>query len=301
MKILLIEDFFHPHAGYNINILSKYFSLYGHEVIILSTELNVIREHQKTYMRSSQVISDEDFFKSYNVKIIRIKCYGIISDRHIWAKSVFSKIMDLKPDLVFVHDNDTFVSIIYLLVYLKKIGVPVIFDSHMTEVASKNKFAFLFRFGYKIFITPKIVMNNINVVRTLDDDFVQKAFGIPESLSPVISFGSDIELFKPNPEYKNELRLRYNISDKDLVFVYSGKLSQDKKGLFFAESILETFSNNGVKKNAVFLIISSVEGDYGLAVENKLSYSENRIIRIPFMKYTELPVNFNLADVAVIP
>lgn len=301
MKIIHLEAEFLPHLGYQVNILSKYMAKLGHEVIILSTELNVIRKHQQSYMNPSQVISDEEFYKSHNVKIIRFKCYGIISDRHIWTINVFSRIKELQPDLIFVHDNDTFVSMIYLLAYLKKIGIPVIFDSHMTEIASKNKLAFFFRFIYGLLITPIIIKNRIYVVRTLDDNFVQKAFKIPESLSPIISFGSDIDLFKPNPKLKNELRSYYKISNNELVFVYSGKLSKDKKGLFFAESILESFNKNGAKKNAVFLIISSVEGEYGVNVENKLLNSQNRIIKLSFMKYTELPLIFNLADVAVIP
>ena len=40
MKIVQIEDFFHPDAGYKINILSKYFARMGHETVIITAELD---------------------------------------------------------------------------------------------------------------------------------------------------------------------------------------------------------------------------------------------------------------------
>ena len=38
MKIVHIEDFFHPEAGYQINILPKYMVRAGHEVTIITSE-----------------------------------------------------------------------------------------------------------------------------------------------------------------------------------------------------------------------------------------------------------------------
>ena len=39
MKIINIEDFFHPNAGYQINIISKYLAKFGHEVIIITADM----------------------------------------------------------------------------------------------------------------------------------------------------------------------------------------------------------------------------------------------------------------------
>ena len=38
MRILHIEDYFFPTAGYQINLLSKYMSMKGHEVHILASK-----------------------------------------------------------------------------------------------------------------------------------------------------------------------------------------------------------------------------------------------------------------------
>lgn len=38
MKIVHVEDFFHPDAGYQINILPKYMAKMGHEVVVITSE-----------------------------------------------------------------------------------------------------------------------------------------------------------------------------------------------------------------------------------------------------------------------
>ena len=42
MKIVNVEDFFHPDAGYQINILSKYLVALGHEVIIITSQMDKV-------------------------------------------------------------------------------------------------------------------------------------------------------------------------------------------------------------------------------------------------------------------
>ena len=45
MTIAEIEDFFHPDAGYKINILSKYFARMGNETVIVTAELDMCSEN----------------------------------------------------------------------------------------------------------------------------------------------------------------------------------------------------------------------------------------------------------------
>lgn len=40
MKIVQVEDYFHPEAGYQINIISKYFSKMGNDVTIITACLD---------------------------------------------------------------------------------------------------------------------------------------------------------------------------------------------------------------------------------------------------------------------
>jgi glycosyltransferase involved in cell wall biosynthesis len=298
MKILHVEAEFIPGLGYQVNLLSKYMKNLGHEVIILSTELDVVRPHQKTYIVGNSD-KDNNYFKSSGIKILRVPCKGILSDRHIWSFKVFDKIKEINPDIIFLHDNDTLVSIIYLMFYLKKHQIPLITDSHMVAIASRNKFAKLFQFLYRKIVTPIIIRNNINVVRTVDDDYILKVFNIPENIAPVISFGSDVEKFRPNDIRKKQLRIKYGIPLENRVFIYTGKLSRDKEGLFLANSLLDPFILN-INSNISFLIVSSVNGEYGKKVEETFNKSSNTIIRMPFVDHEELADVILTADVAII-
>lgn len=299
MKILHVEAEYIPGLGYQVNLLSKYMAKLGHEVIILSTELDIVRPHQKNYIGTYSKKVDYDHYSATNVKIIRVPCKGLISDRHIWSFRVFNKIKEINPDIIFLHDNDTLVSMLYIVFYLKKFQIPLITDSHMVAIASRNKFAKLFQFLYRKIVTPIIVRNNINVVRTVDDDFILKVFNIPKDMAPIISFGSDVERFRPNDIRKIQLRTKYGIPLDNRVFIYTGKLSKDKEGFFLANSLLEPFILNN-KAKISFLIVSSVDGEYGNKVEETFNRSSNQIIRMPFVNHEELSDVILTADVAII-
>ena len=77
MKIVNIEDFFHPDAGYQINILSKYLASFGHEVIIITAETDKIPDELTAFFKRDNIEQlDKDYTEKYGVKIIRLP--GII-------------------------------------------------------------------------------------------------------------------------------------------------------------------------------------------------------------------------------
>ena len=299
MHILHIEEGFIPNMGYQINLLTRFMSLAGHKVTIITTRLDKIVESQKVYLSNDIEDQERQLEKQYGINIIRIPVKRIISSRCQWDKSVFSRIKELNPDIIYLHGNDFLISIQYLMFYLKKINIPVVTDSHMLEAASKNRFAKYFRLIYKMLITPILVKNKIPVIRVVNDPFIKKAYGIPYEISPLMSFGSDIDIFYPDENIKKTFRDENNIKENDFVLVYAGKLSEDKDGLFFAESTQKKLETQN--RNLVFVIIGNTYGDYGKQVENIFLKSENKIIRFPIQKYNDLPKFFQMADVALIP
>jgi len=297
MNILHIEAEFIPHLGYQVNILSKNMAKKGHDVSILSTELKYVRSHQRVYLKQLEYNFDEKFRENSGVNVYRVPSWGVISDRHIWSP-IMKRIREINPDIIFLHDNDTFVSIRYLLFNLRKINKPIIMDSHMVKFASKNRLAPVFYYFYRIFVTPIIVKNNIIVVRTVEDNFLQEAFNIPLRLTPLISFGSDTDLFKPNHNEKAIFRKKYQIEKNERIFIYAGKLSDDKNALFLASSLKINFTKCSNKP--VFIIIGNTTGEYGQDVEKIFEQSENRIIRVPLQSYTNLVKYFQASDVGLI-
>lgn len=299
MKIVNVEDFFHPDAGYQINILSKYLVALGHEVTIITSEMEKVPTTLTSFFGRENIEGrDQAYSNQYGVKILRLPIKGFISGRAIFTKELFFTIQAEKPDVVFVHGNDTLTGMRYLLKY-KRLGYPLVMDSHMLEMASTNKFNKLFRRFYKHFFTPMITKNEIPVIRTQDDPYVEKCLGIPLSQCPWISVGSDTMLFHPDEDARKQFREANNISENAFVVIYAGKLDESKGGLLLAETIQKKIET---KRDVVFLIVGKMGPDeYGSKVEAVFSQSENQVLRFPTQLYTDLPKFYQAADCAVFP
>lgn len=293
MKIVNVVDLFFPDAGYENNILSKYMVSFGHEYIILTTDLS---DPMGFFSNENVNARDEEFYKKTGVKIIRLNCKKIISGRAVWNYKLFKKTLEaIVPDVVFFCGNDTLIAMQYLI-NIKKSKYAVITDSHMLAMASKNKLAKIYRWIYRTLITPKIIKYNIQVIRVQDDPYVEEYLGIPLSQAPFISFGTDTKLFRPNKDVKEAFRRENGIADDDFVVVYTGKLDEPKGGKLLAEAFRKKFDT---KKNVVLVAVGSTAGEYGNEVEKIFSKSENRVIRFPTQKYCDLPQFYQAADLSI--
>ena len=299
MKIVNVEDFFHPDAGYQINILSKYLVALGHEVIIITSQMDKVPAALTSFFGKENIEErDKEYSNRYGVKIVRLPIKGFVSGRAVFTKELFSTIQADNPDVVFVHGNDTLTGMRYLLKY-KKFGYPLVMDSHMLEMASSNKFNKLFRKFYKYFFTPLITRNEIPVIRTQDDPYVEKCLGISLSQCPWISVGSDTMLFHPDEDARKQFREANNISENAFVVIYAGKLDESKGGLLLAETIQKKIE---AKRDVVFLIVGkTTPTEYGSKIEALFSQSENRVLRFPTQLYAGLSKFYQAADCAVFP
>ena len=298
MKILHWDEMFHPSFGYQINILSKFQAKQGHEVIILTSE-NVELHPTFRSFGNNEDIKEQDkiFSETYNVEVIRLPIHTVISGRVIYKKGYIDKIISLKPDVIMCHTNDT-LSAMRIAQQYKKINIPIVFDNHMLEMASKNPFRKVFRWYFRNFITPLIKKNNWVVIRTQDDDYINKHLGIPIDQTPFLSFGSDTTLFYPNDEIKSSQRKMFDIKEDDFVVIYTGKLSKEKGGLLLAETFKERISTI---REIVLIVVGNAAGEYGEKVEDVFSESKNRIIRFPTQRYIDLPVFYQMSDLCVFP
>lgn len=298
MRILQIEDFFHPDAGYQVNILSKYLVSAGHEVFILAAEMDKVPEGLTSFFgRENIEEKDREFEKRNNVKIIRVPLIGYIANRFIYTNKIFKVIKEIAPDILYVHGNDTYIGI-RILVSIHKYKCTIISDSHMLEMASVNKLQKPFRWFYKKFVTPHIIKNNIPIIRTQDDSYVFSKLGIPLDQCPYIPLGSDTMLFKPDDNVKSAFRKEYNIPEEAFVVVYAGKLDAAKGADLLAEALVKAFD---IDRNLVFVIVGNTNGEFGTVIEEKFRQSANKIIRFPTQKYSDLAQFFQASDLAVFP
>lgn len=302
MRILHIEDQFFPTSGYQLNFLAKYNKENGNEVFIICSD--TLGSWGVSGLINDEYYSnvDLDYTKRTGVDIIRLKSKGFISGRAIIStREIISKIKEIKPDVILVHGNDTLTGI-NVLKNLKKIEVPIIMDSHMLDIASKNRLKKIFRIYYKYIITPIIKRNDIKVVG-VDPScnlFMNKNYGIPYENLEMIPLGYDSDLFyRYNSKLKQECRRKYGFSEKEFIFIYTGKISPDKK----VDLLTKVFKDKLVSNNrtATLIIVGKGSGKYFEEVKSAMQFSKNKIVIYDVQPVEKLNELYNLSDVAIWP
>ena len=301
MKIVHVEDFVHPNAGYQINMLGRLQAQQGHEVHIVGGEMDKFPAILTEFFGNTDIPEhDERFHRETGARIHRVPLHGFYSGRAIFHLfKLFRKVRQLKPDVVFVHSEDTLTGILFIL-FSRWLPYPLVLDCHMLEMASVNPYREYFRAFYRRLITPIILKRQIPLIRVADTDYVEKCLGIPLSHTHLLPLGTDTDFFRPSAENGLKVRKQLGLSPDAFVVVYAGKLDPDKGGKFFSEALsrkLQAATGRAIE----FIIIGNAVGDYGRQVDEVFAASENRIIRLPTQRYPDLAGFFQASDLAIFP
>lgn len=301
MKIVHLEDFIHPDTGYQVNLLGRLQVRQGHEVEVVTGELEKIPAELTAFFgRDEMEGRDERFESETGVKIHRVPLFGFYSGRAIFRPiKLIRKVLSLKPSVLFVHGEDTLTGIIFILIS-RWLPFPIVLDCHMLEMASMNKYREYFRYFYRTFITPIILKQKIPLIRVVDSDFVQKCLGIPLTHTDLLSLGTDTDHFRPDIAQRLEVRAELGLSQDSYLVLYAGKLDETKGGKLLSEALQANMATKTGKK-IEFLIIGNTVGEYGKDVEAQFSQSENKIVRLPTQRYFDLAKYYQAVDLAVYP
>lgn len=300
MKIVHVEEFFHPDAGYQVNMLSRLQTLDGNEVTVVAAEMKKMPSSLTAFFGKEDVAQkDAAFERETGVRIVRVPLLAFYSGRAIFHPSVFRKVSAQAPDVVFVHGLETLTGMLFIR-FSKWLKYPIVLDSHMLEMASRNRLRDQFAAFFRRYITPTILRENIPMIRVVDSDYVQKCLGIPLSHTDLLSFGTDTAHFSPDGEARKVIRARHGIDENAFLVLYAGKLDDAKGGQFLANAIREKFATPPGRP-IQFMVIGTSDGPYGEEVERTFARCENKLIRLPTQRYFDLAAFYQAADVAVFP
>lgn len=299
VKILHIDETFHPSFGYQINSLAKYQALEGHDITVVTTDVDHLHVAFRFSSDNDHIEQmDREYEQKTGVRIVRVPVSRYISNRAVFRSELFKKIAELAPDVVMLHQIETYASLRYMTKKLYR-KYPTVSDSHMLRMSSSNKFAKLFNAAFRKVITPKLVKNGIPVIRTQDDDYVNSVLMIPERLTPFMSFGSDLTLFHPDEQARARFRAENGIPEDAFVIVYTGKMDFAKGGQLLANALKEKFTAASGRDVVCVVVGNIYDDEYGDGVKRILASSENRIVRFPTQKYTDLPAFYQSADLCL--
>ena len=299
MRILHVDDTFHPNFGYQCNPLAKFQCKAGNEVYIISPEAKYIYSVYHSFGEYGETLDKDDsiYEQETGVQIVRVKGKGYICGRLIYdRKDLINAIERINPDVILVHCMETLTAM-YLMKKLRK-RYPMAFDSHMLSMASKNKFSKVFDFAYRLLFTSVIKKENYTVIKTQNDDYVNKHLGVPNEQSIFISFGTDVLLFSIDKDAKAKFLKEHNLPEDTFVITSTGKMGKSKDGMLFAKAVKEKFEGN---RCVVVVVVADFNGQYEQSVKQELDTSQNKVFFYPVQRYTQLPYFYQIADVTVFP
>jgi glycosyltransferase involved in cell wall biosynthesis len=300
MRILHLEEFFHPDAGYQVNMLSRLQVAEGHHVTVVAAELEKMPSTLTTFFGKKDIAErDAEFTKTTGAEIIRIPLLGYYSGRAIFHPSIFKRVAAARPDVVLVHSMETLTGIVFVW-FSKFFKFPLVLDSHMLEMATRNRFSKWFIMFYRRFVTPKILRESIPTIRVVDTDYLQKFLGIPLTSTELSSFGTDTGHFRPDPHARLTIRNLHGLSLEAFLVIYAGKLDDAKGAAFLAAAIKSRFETNSGRP-IEFIVIGNSDGAYGAAVEDLFVTCQNKLVRLPTQRFFDLAPFYQAADLAVFP
>jgi len=298
MKILHIDETFHPNFGYHCNPLAKHQQAQGNEVYIATVEKKWLYPLYKVFREDGSGLeeADQNYEETSGVKIIRVKARGYFKRRLIFRRDIFKLVNQLQPDVIYVHCIETLTGMRFLLNRRMR-KYPLVFDSHMLPMAARNPHSKWFDLFFKRVFTPIVCKKGYTVIRTQDDNYVNTHLGIPKEQTPFISFGTDTMLFHPDSYVKAAFRKEHNIPEDAFVVVYTGKLSPPKNGKLLAAATMKKFPF----PFALILVGSPPPTLYGKEVREMFELSENQIVRFKTQNYMDLGQFYQAADLSVFP
>lgn len=298
MRIVHVEDFFHPDAGYQVNLLSRLQQQEGHQVLVVTGELQRMPATLTAFFGADNVDEkDRRFERETGVTVRRVPLLGYYSGRNIFDPRILKVVHDFKPDVVFVHGEDTLTGMAFIWL-ADVLPYPLVLDCHMLEMASENRFREQFRSFYRRCVTPTILRRKIPLIRVVNSDYVEKCLGIPLGHTDLLSFGTDTSFFAPDDERGRAVRRELGLDPEAYLVLYAGKLDETKGGLFLANALEESFPR-ARGREIQFLVIGNTEGSYGASVDSLLAQSRNKVVRLPTQRYFDLARYYQAADLVV--
>jgi glycosyltransferase involved in cell wall biosynthesis len=301
MKIVHVEDFFHPDAGYQLNLLAPLQVAEGHEVTVVTAEMDKVPSFLTTFFGRDDIPEkDRRFERETGVRIVRLPLLAFYSGRAIFSpRRLVKTVSELKPEVAYIHGEDTLTGMLFI--WLSKwLKYPLVLDCHMLEMASLNRFRLQFRAFYQRFVTPIILRENIPLIRVQDSNYVEKCLGIPLQHTDLLSFGTDTSTFKPDQEVRRAMRDKHGIAQNAFVVLYAGKLDETKGGRLLADAVRNKLQADPGRPIHL-MVVGNADGPYGVEVDRILASSENPLVRLSTQRYPDLPGIYQTADVSVFP
>ena len=301
MKVLHIEDWFHPEMGYQINYFAKFHNPEIDFYILTGDSLNIWGD---PYSKAELKKIDEKFEKENKIKIIRLKtCLVRNGKQNIWLRKMSKRINEIEPDIIYLHTIETLTSF-RIFSNNKILGeYKVVADTHILNNQFKDNYKYkLFCWLLKKVAVRKINQKNIKVFYTTEENrnILIEKYGINPELVKSCLIGTDTSIFYYDENQREKTRNNLNIGPETPVLLYVGKINNIKKPHLILEAL--KIIDNKINNKLVAVFIGPKSKDYFEKYFSQLPYfSQIEIKLLDPIKNNILYKYYSMADFIVFP
>jgi glycosyltransferase involved in cell wall biosynthesis len=300
MKILVLSEWFSDKMGYAENYLPKAFGKLGHEVHLVTTDLQVYAtspEYEKIYQHhlGPKLAEQGVFNKEY---------YTLHRNPHtltggLKILNLENKIRELQPDIVYcfeIFNGDTKRACILKSKYNYKLFCES--RMHLSIYRPpKSVLKKIIHFRKKII--GKMMSAKIDKFYPIAPDVlhvITTYCGIPQKKCKISSLAVDTDLFFRSVQLEEvkAFRKKNGYDDDDIVCLYTGRFAESKGPLILAQAVNYLQERGHAKFKGLF--VGQGEKEYQNIIKNAKGCTIH-----PFVEVNQLPIFYNSFDIGVWP
>lgn len=301
MKIIIISEWFSEKMGYAENLLPIAFANLGHEVHLVTTDLQVYGTNIELYNSIYEKhlgprITNQGVYYINNITVHR-NPHSLENGLHV--SGLAQKLREIKPDVVYCFEimtRDYF----NVVKYQKEFKYKIFCESRLhLSIYSPPKTLKQWVRQSIIILKSRQLAKKISRFYPIAPDVLKvitKYFGIPSHKCSLSSLAVDTNLFKPNNnKIQRELfRERLGYNEKDIVCIYTGRLNEDKGPLILAKAIDHLYQSGHTQFKGLFV------GNGNKRYEEAILLNKQCLVH-PFVQPSELPEFYNFMDIGIWP
>lgn len=231
LKVVHVEDRFHPLMGYQINFFAKHHSPNIDFHIVTSDSVSIWKD---TTANINLKEVDKAFETDYNCTIHRLVAYQSNSQKsNLWIRGLSRFVNNLHPDVIYLHGIESYSTLRLLIkLYFSKKRTRVFADTHTLYNQFENNLKFKLHLATVRLLTRNLlVLNNAKVFATTNENMqiLINEYKLPQQNTEYLPIGTDSSQFYYDETERNKLRSALGIDSSELVLLYSGKINDKKK------------------------------------------------------------------------
>ncbi|MEN8252848.1 MAG: glycosyltransferase family 4 protein [Patescibacteria group bacterium] len=306
-SIVILINHFQPKIGYQEFFLAKEWKKLDHKVTVVTSNYffpfpNYENTVQSILGERKREIGRK---KERGIDSIRLKSSFQLPGGFVaWLDNLEETLAKLKPDLVFA--DGVFQPLALQISLIKnKQKFLLAFDSHASSFNTDLHSSFLkksYMFLFQKLLIPKIksAANVFTAVGESERKTLIKEYGLKARQVRLIHLGADTSIFYPDLKSRSIIRKKLKVSDKEILFVYAGKITKNKDVHVLIPAFAKLLEKQSKSK---LLIIGTGADKYMKKLVNlaKESNCYENIIWLPQQKHKKLAQYYNAADIGVWP